>query len=195
MTVPSPADLKKREAKLKEFTKRLTDEGKPQEKHVVAVVRSAIRQAWMKSDVKLSFLYKNTIPDMDPLTRTKWLYKCEICGNMFKQNEIEVDHRHTGGTKFTEVHEFEQFFRNVLMVSENDLQILCKADHATKTLSEVLGISFEEAVIEKLVIGTMKESAKNIDSFLAQHGVSCARNKDARRIAVRGVLTKLGVKE
>ena len=65
MTVPSQADIKKREDKLKEFMKKLNEDGSSQEKHVVAVVRSAIRQAWMKSDVKLAYLYSKTIPDMD----------------------------------------------------------------------------------------------------------------------------------
>ena len=45
MTFPSQADIKKREDKLKEFMKKLNEDGSPQEKHVVSVVRSAIRQA------------------------------------------------------------------------------------------------------------------------------------------------------
>jgi len=57
MTIPSQADIKKREDKLKEFMKKLNEDGSPQEKHVVSVVRSAIRSAWMKSDVKLAYLY------------------------------------------------------------------------------------------------------------------------------------------
>ena len=56
MTVPTQTDIKKREAKLQQFLKKLDADGKPQEKHVLSVVRGAIRTAWMKSDVKLAYL-------------------------------------------------------------------------------------------------------------------------------------------
>lgn len=195
MTVPSQADIKKREDKLKEFMKRLNEDGSPQEKHVVSVVRSAIRQAWMKSDVKLAYLYSRTIPDMDNTTRTKWLYECEICGGMFKENEVQCDHI-DGNHSFTKVGDFQDYFDNILMIGFDGLQLLCCdipsknhiGCHSYKTLSESLNISFEDAKIEKLVIQICKESAKNIDAWLADRGVKTAKNKDARRNAVREVL-------
>lgn len=188
MTVPSQADILKREQKLKDFMKRLDEDGKPQEKHVVSVVRSAIRQAWMKSDVKLAYLYSKTIPDMNPETRTKWLVKCEICGKLFKLDQVEIDHKHTGNTKFTTVEQFDQFFNNVLMVGFDGLQILCVEDHQIKTLSESLGISFEDARIEKEVIKLMKMKAAQIDSWLKERSKVCAKNPQARRDAIRRVL-------
>ena len=188
MTIPSQADLKKREAKLQQFLKKLDVDGKPQEKHVLSVVRSAIRTAWMKSDVKLAYLYMNTIPDMDDKTRTKWLVKCEMCGELFKLNEVEVDHR-WGNHSFTKVEDFESYFNNILMVGFDDLAILCKEDHAVKTLSESLGISIADARIEKAVIAICKKPVKEIDKFLASHGVTgYSRNPKARRDAVRLIL-------
>lgn len=195
MTVPSQADIKKREDKLKEFMKKLNEDGSPQEKHVVAVVRSAIRKAWMKSDVKLAYLYSRTIPDMDNTTRTKWLYECEICKGLFKENEVQCDHI-DGNHSFTKVEDFQDYFDNILMVGFDGLQLLCCdipsknhiGCHSYKTLSESLNISFDDAKIEKLVIQICKESAKNIDAWLADRGVKTAKNKDARRNAVREVL-------
>ena len=188
MTVPSQADIKKREVKLQQFLKKLDADGKPQEKHVLSVVRSAIRTAWMKSDVKLAYLYMNTIPDMDDKTRTKWLVKCEMCGELFKLTDVEIDHRN-GNHTFTKVEDFENYFKNILMVGFDDLSILCKEDHAVKTLSESLGISIEESRIEKKVIAICKQSAKVIDAFLVENGVTgYAKNKDARRDAVRNIL-------
>ena len=188
MTVPSQADLKKREAKLQQFLKKLDADGKPQEKHVLSVVRGAIRSAWMKSDVKLAYLYMNTIPDMDDKTRTKWLVKCEMCGELFKLTDVEIDHKF-GNHTFTKIEDFENYFNNILMVGFDDLSILCKEDHAVKTLSESLGISIEDARTEKKVIAICKQSAKLIDAYLAENGVTgYAKNKDARRDAVRNVL-------
>lgn len=196
MTVPSPEDLKKREQKLVQFKKRVAPDGKPYEKHVISVVRSAIRSAWMKSDVKLAFMYGKTIPDMDPNTRTKWLYKCEICENMFRENEIEIDHCE-GHHVFTKLEEFENYFNRILMVSADDLQILCKDNpkkkhigcHSYKTLSESHGLTFDEAKIEKQVIEICKGKASDIDKWLLTRGVTCAKNKDARRAAVREALS------
>jgi hypothetical protein len=188
VTVPSQADLKKREAKLQQFLKKLDADGKPQEKHVLSVVRGAVRQAWMKSDVKLAYLYMNTIPDMDDKTRTKWLVKCEMCGELFKLTDVEIDHKF-GNHTFTKVEDFENYFNNILMVGFDDLSILCKEDHAVKTLAESQGISIESARLEKKVIAICKQPAKIIDAYLAENGVTrYAKNKDARRDTVRKLL-------
>ena len=187
MTVPSQADIKKREDKLKEFMKKLNEDGSPQEKHVVAVVRSAIRSAWMKSDVKLAYLYSKTIPDMDDTTRTKWLVKCEICDKLFKLTDVQIDHK-LGNHSFTKVTDFENYFNNILMVGFDDLQILCEDDHLSKTLSEKLGITFQEAVLEREVIKLCKMKAAQIDKWLKDRDVICAKNPTARRNAIREVL-------
>ena len=188
MTVPSPTDIKKREAKLQQFLKKLDADGKPQEKHVLSVVRGAIRSAWMKSDVKLAYLYMNTIPDMDDKTRTKWLVKCEMCGELFKLTDIEIDHRN-GNHSFTKVEDFENYFNNILMVGFDQLQILCREDHLAKTLAESLGISIEDARTEKKVIAICKQSVKLIDKFLTENGVTgYSKNPTSRRNAVRRVL-------
>ena len=190
MTVPSQLDIKKREAKLQQFLKKLDADGKPQEKHVLSVVRGAIRNAWMKSDVKLAYLYMNTIPDMDDKTRTKWLVKCEMCGELFKLADVEIDHKF-GNHTFTKVEDFENYFNNILMVGFDDLQILCRDDHLAKTLSESLGISIEMARIEKKVIAITKQSAKLVDKFLTDNGViGYSKNPTSRRNAVREVLLK-----
>lgn len=187
MTVPSEADIKKREDKLKQFLKKLDEGGKPQEKHVVSVVRSAIRQAWMKSDVKLAYLYGKTIPDMDDSTRTKWLVQCEICEGLFKLSDVEIDHR-SGNHTFTKVSDFADYFENILMVGFDDLQILCREDHLVKSLSESLRISFDDAKIEKEVIKIMKWKASAIDLWLKERTIVVAKNPKSRRDAVREVL-------
>ena len=178
MTVPSQADLKKREAKLQQFLKKLDADGKPQKKHVLSVVRGAIRSSWMKSDVKLAYLYMNTIPDMDDSTRTKWLWRCEICDNLFKLVDVEVDHK-SGNHTFTKLEDFPSYFENILMVGFNDLQILCREDHAIKTLSEANGISFEEAGILKIAIDLQK---KKLDKeYIKSKGVTPSGNQAGRR--------------
>lgn len=181
MTVPSPADLKKRADKLAQFRKKIAPDGRPIEKQVIAVVRSAIRSAWIKSDVKLAFMYSRTIPDMDNSTRTKWLYECEICRGMFKEVDIEVDHKE-GHHKFTKLSEFENYFNRILMVRAEDLQVLCKGCHSVKTLSESQGITFEQAAILKRSIEVEKKGVKQTVDFLKSNGYTPASSKDKRRL-------------
>ena len=71
----------------------------------------------------------------------------------------------------------------------DDLSILCKEDHAVKTLAEPQGISIDAARLEKKVIAICKQPVKIIDKYLADNGVvNYPKNKDGRRNAVRDVL-------
>lgn len=185
MTVPSNLDIKKREEKLKKFLSKLDENGKPREKDVVSVVRSAIRSAWMKSDVKLAYLYMNTEPDMDDTTRTKWKVKCEKCGEYFKLNEVEIDHRF-GNHSFTKPEDFSNYFENILMVGFDDLSILCKEDHAVKTYMEKNKCSWGEAVAEKKAIEICK--SKQDKQWLIDRGITPASSQAKRREQITNVL-------
>jgi hypothetical protein len=187
MTIPSPADIRARETKLKGFLKRLTPEGMPTETQVINVVRGAVRQAWMKSDVKLAYLYMHTIPDLDPKTRTKWLVCCEICKKKFKLTDVEVDHVN-GEHSFTKKEDFISYFNNVLMVDFSGLQILCKEDHAIKTLAERYKMTFEEARLEKKVIAVCKMAAIAVRAFLCKRGITPHSTADKRKEQVREAL-------
>ena len=188
MTIPTQSDIKKRQEKLKQFLKRLDADGKPQEKHVVGVVRSAIRSAWMKSDVKLAYLYMNTIPDMDDSTRTKWLCRCEMCGELFKLTDVEIDHKQ-GNHSFTKFEDFENYFNNILMVGFDDLQILCKDNcHAQKTYMERYGVSWEEAGYQKIAVSLIKK--KMCKDWLKAKGVTPQSSAEKRRIQIVELLKK-----
>lgn len=183
--IPSEADIKKKEKQLQDFLKKLNSDGTSREKDMVSVVRSAIRKSWMRSPTKLAYLTMHTKPDMDDSTRTKWKIQCECCQGWFKLNEVEVDHI-SGNHSFTKVSDFENYFNNILMVGFDDLQILCKTDHSIKSLSESLGISFEEARLEKQVIEICK--VKKDKQFIKDAGLDPASNADKRREQVRSIL-------
>jgi hypothetical protein len=187
---PSKDDLAKRKKKLDGFRSKLNPDGSPKEKPVLSVVRGAIRKAWMKSDTKLAYLYERTVPDMDDETRTKWLIKCEMCGLMFKLADVEVDHIH-GNHTFTKIEDFESYFNNILMVGFDGLQILCKDDHATKTYADKMGVTLEQAVIERQVIEVCKGSTAAVSEFLTMRGIAPASNAKKRREQVLRVLQPL----
>jgi hypothetical protein len=127
---------------------------------------------------------------MDETTRTKWKIQCHCCKKWFKIDQVETDHI-KGHNKFTVASDFQAYFDNILMVGFDGLQILCAADcHPIKTLSEKLGISFEDASVERDVIAICKLKAAQIDAWLKEHGATCAKNPKARRDAVRECLVK-----
>lgn len=191
MTVPSQADISKRKANLEKFLKEIDPlTGKSIESKMVSVVRGAIRKSWMRSPTKLAFLYMNTVADMDETTRTKWKIQCHCCNKWFKIDQVETDHI-KGHNKFTVASDFQDYFDNILMVGFDGLQILCADEcHPTKTLSEKLGISFEDAKIERSVISITKMKASEIDSWLKERGQTSAKNPKSRRDKVREVLVE-----
>lgn len=67
--------------------------------------------------------------------RLKWEYPCAKCGHWYTEKETHVDHIVPAGSlkSFDDV---GPFARRLLFPTSNQLQILCKACHKTKTTSE-----------------------------------------------------------
>lgn len=193
--VPSQSDIAKRKLNRDKLAKKITEDGHLKENELIRIVRKAIDSAWMTAAHKLVFLEDKVIPDMNPDTRTKWLIECNNCGNMFKLTDVNVDHV-VGEFPCTNREEFMSYLLSRLDVNFDDLQILCvdipkknhTGCHQIKTLSERLGITFDEAKIEKVVIEVCKMKAGEIDAWLAGRNVKTARNPIARRDAVREIL-------
>lgn len=189
MTVPSKADLAKRKKALEGFKKKIGDDGRMTEKALCSAMRSAIRALWMKHDVKLAFLYENTIPDLNPNTKTKWLYKCEYCGGLFKQSDIQVDHR-CGEHPLTTLEDILPFAQSILGVTKEDLAITCIDCHAIKTYSERYGMSLEDAKKEKAIIAKTNQTvaAQKKELLAAGYKAKDISNEEKRREAYRELL-------
>ncbi len=185
--IPSQSDIAKRKANRDKLAKKITEDGHLKETELIRIVRKAIDSAWMTAANKLVFLEDRVIHDMNPATRTKWLVECNQCGKLFKLADVQIDHR-IGEFACTNREEFYSYILSRLDVGFDDLQVLCIPDHEIKTLSERLGISFEEARTEKSVIAIMKMKAAQIDKWLSERGVKVAKNSEARRNAVRQCL-------
>ena len=66
--------------------------------------------------------------------RTKWEYSCKGCNNWFKGKDIHVDHISPVGS----LKDYSDLPRAVenLFCELNNLQVLCKGCHNSKTFSE-----------------------------------------------------------
>lgn len=186
------ADLVKRKKSLDGFLKKLDSDGRASEKQLLSDLRSAIRAIWMRHPTKLSLLYKNTVVDDDPKSRTKWLFPCNICKGLFKGADIQCDHK-LGENSLLSFSDIEGFAKSILGVSWDDLQLLCVECHSYRTYAERYGVSFEQAKKEKEVIAITKLSAPQQRKWLKEAGVIPASNLEGRTEQIRDILTKRGV--
>jgi hypothetical protein len=191
VTVPSKADIAKRKKKLDTWLKGLEEDGSMSEKKLCTLLRSSVRQVWMKHPVKLSYLYSKTYPDMNNATRTKWLIDCEHCKKAFKTSEVQVDHV-VGEHSLKSLEDVVPFATSILGVSHEDLRILCVSCHEICTYSERYGISIEAATEEKKVIAKTKQTVAKQKAELKKLGYKPAEysNEEKRRSLYRELLKK-----
>lgn len=189
MAVATPAERKKRQQQIDGFRKKLQDDLSVADKHIIAAVRSAIRKCWMRFPSKLHYLQTRAIPDENPDTRTKWLYRCEMCDGLFKQADIQVDHK-KGENPCTSYEDIAGYAKALLGVGADDMQILCLQDHAIKTQAERYGLSLEDAAIDLKAIAIEKTKTAGVIAFLKGKGISPGKNAKERRQQLVEVLKK-----
>lgn len=97
-------------------------------------IRSALRRAWTKYPVRYQVMDKARTPYTGKDKRTKWVYKCASCSELFKSTEVQVDHIKPAGTLKT-YSDLPGFVQTLFCESDN-LQVLCKACHDVKTKEE-----------------------------------------------------------
>lgn len=174
MPVPTDKEIAKKEKELEDLLKKLDEDGRIRENLAISSLRSAIRKEWMRAPNKLAALALARVPDLDPNTRTKWLYKCAITGKLFKAADVEVDHCF-GNHSFTKIEDFPEYWDKILNAPLSELQVVNKESHAIKTYMEKHNITWEEAVARKAVIKKMKQTAKDQKKELLSFGF---QNKD-----------------
>lgn len=188
--------LREKEALFKKHSKNLDEHGRASVASMLSVVRSAVRKAWMRHPTKISLMAKERVYIGDvPLedrpeglrANTKWLYNCAKCEKYYLQKDIEVDHI-KGEHPLRDLQALPNFTESVLGVSWDDLQILCKPCHLTKTYAERYDMTFEEALSERGVIEVMNLKAKGQREWLQKRGVSPASNAEGRRVQVRDII-------
>lgn len=190
-------DIKKKQQQLAKQLKNICNKtGKQREKDIVAVVRGAVRKAWMRSNTKLSLLAKSAIHVTDVpkdrlpkgLTKaSKWLYECSMCKDYFIPSKIQCDHI-KGEHSLKTYDDMVGFTQSILDVGWEDLQLLCVDCHSYKTYSERYNVTLDEARKEKEVIAIMNSGVVKQKAFIKKHGVTPATTIDNRRNQIRDIL-------
>lgn len=197
MATPSKLEIAKKDKKLESFLKKLNEDGSPKrpmdDNLAKGLMRDAVRKKWMYAPSKLAFLLMRRIPDMDNSTRTKWLQQCDICGGMFREQDINVDHIE-GEKQFIDWSQAKGYASSILDVKFTDLQILCIRDHCTKSRCEALGLDWRTpegwklGLLEQQFTVIIKSKALGQKKFLVDNGVDPASTEEKRKVQIRDVI-------
>jgi 5-methylcytosine-specific restriction endonuclease McrA len=95
-------------------------------------IRSALRSAFNRYPPK--FKAKKAAEKTVKGMKHRFEYKCAQCKQWFKGVEVEVDHKVPAGS-LKEYDDLGEFCRK-LFCEVDDLQVLCKGCHKTKTAQE-----------------------------------------------------------
>lgn len=154
----------------------------------LSFIRGGIRRhLWSKNPIKLEFMKENkvAIPNTNPKSMKRFPTvaggRCECCGDLFKQTELEVDHKVGERGNLRSVEDIQSYVENIVFVRKDDLAWLCKPCHKIKTYAERYGLTFAEAGPIKQAIEFEKKGVKKVVDFIKESGIMPASTKDKRR--------------
>ena len=153
----------------------------------MSYLRGGIRRScWMKHPVKLEFIKNNRQRIPNPNTKGKaaevWGGECNVCKNLFVQSQLAVDHIREFSATLKEVKDIQSFVELISLVTEEDLQFVCKNCHDTISYSQKHNVSFEEARAEKEALQLIKQ--KKDKDYCIENGLVVESTQSARRKAV-----------
>jgi hypothetical protein len=162
----------------------------------ISWVRGVLRRGWKNHPVKIEYLnsrkkrIKNTNPKSSKTHPTVWGCECEQCLQDVKFDMIEVDHVGAVQGTFTSMDDIQGYAEHLFLVDFDSLQTCCIPCHQTRSLSQAMGVSFDEAVIHKECIAICKRPKKDILAFVQDYGYTEQQvsNDTKRREVVYNIL-------
>ena len=149
-------------------------------------MKGVFRRGWNKHPLKLEYLKQNRVRIPNPNPKGKvaevWGAKCECCEQLFTMSQVEVN-RKGDSAALTKQSDIQACVEKLLMVTFDQLEILCKDCHAIYSYSQKNNISFEEARIQKKVIAFMKQPVKEQLAYFKELGYDSS--DDVRNVAKR----------
>ena len=160
------------------------------ESQYLAWIRSALRSKSLKWPPRAKALELARRPYKGTNKLQKWEYMCALCGCWFKAKEVVVDHYPIAAGSILSVKDIGSFANNLYCEVDN-LRVLDKTCHDVHTLAEKLGITFEQARIEKEIIRLLKVENKQemLDMFTKhEYNITSLTNNTKRKKALSEIL-------
>ena len=153
-------------------------------------IRSALRSRWLRWLPRAEALKQAQVPYVGENTRRKYSYRCAICSELFSQKDCEVDHHPHDAGSIRSLDDIGPFVGRLFCEIDN-LRVLCKKCHSVYTYAQKQGINFEQALVEKKVIETLKDKKKTLDLCTKMgYNTSTLTNEAKRRAALQEIFSK-----
>ena len=154
-------------------------------------LRGGLRRGlWNQHPFKLELLKAKRYKIDNPSPKGKreiWGFDCELCHGTFPIKEGQVDHINPTGT-LTQISDIQGFVERLVVLTEDDLRLVCKNCNSIHAYADKHKISFEDARIEKEAIEICKGDDKK---WLLAHNITPASNTKLRREQVVQVLREV----
>ena len=162
---------------------------------LMSYLRGGLRRScWMKHPVKLEFIKNNRerIPNPNPRGKVPevWGGRCNLCKDLFVQSKLAIDHVREFSASLKDIEDIQTFVELITLVTEEDLQFVCKECHDTISYSQKHNCSLEEARVRKKHILIGKD--KRFKSELEARGVL---DTPRTKVAQNALLLELMLKE
>ena len=163
-------------------------------------VRSGLRKVWARHQVKLKFIdtFRIKVPNPNPDGRVEkvWGMTCVECGQDHPMpvskdvkkkiekftgkpfNYIEINHKTEAGSLKSK-EDIGRFAANLLYVTFDDLEPMCKECHAVLTYMQKEGVDKNTATAEKQAIALCKDKADV--EWLESKGIVPEKSSPKRR--------------
>ena len=155
-------------AKLSKTVTKTRCGGTMTESAFLAWVRSALRSKSLRWPPRNEALQLARKPYKGANKLQKWEYKCAICHAFYKGKDVIVDHHPKPAGSILSISDVSMFVNNLYCEVDN-LRVLCSPCHDVHTLADKLGITFEQARVEKEIIAITKDTKKCL-AYLASYG-------------------------
>ena len=164
----------------------------------MSFIRGGIRKGcWNKHKVKLLKIKNNReqIPNPNPNGKksTVWGGRCEICGKLFTEKELQVDHIRDECSSLKCFDDVSNFIEDMILITEDDLRIVCKPCHSIISHQQKKGVSFEHAKADKEAIELVNNSLDIL--FLKEHNIKPESTQTKRREQIVNIKLELLSKE
>lgn len=151
-----------------------TSKAHPTPKAFFAWLRGESRRIWanypLRNEYKSSQLEAVAPHHGITNTRVKKVGKCNQCKEWFAASHLEIDHITPAGS-FTNWNEWLVWMTRLLCSTDN-MQLLCKSCHKTKSYADRIGCTFGEAEHKKKIIAFKALTEKQQTDILLSLGLA-----------------------